>query len=371
VRSLLLRIMVFFIAVNVMTVIVLTVVANYQIYDHFGRYIHMHQGNGVHGMMGLGPMMMGRLELEFIQSLRSSLLLWAGVMIAVGAAVSYYLARTIAKPVIKLNQAVHSVAQGNLDAKVSINRQDEVGQLANSFNEMTGKLKLNSVLRQRFLAGVAHEIRTPLTILKANLEGMADGVIKPDKEHIDSLNEEVDRLTKMVGDLRELSLLEAGQIRLEFGTVAINGVIRNIAAKLKPLADDKQLVIKLELSDAVQSIWADSVRVGQMLYNLVMNAIQYTGAGGSITISTALAGTMVEIRVADTGIGIAPDDVKHVFDHFYRADPSRTKQSGGTGLGLAIVRQLALAHQGHVSATSTPGQGSTFILTLPVGPYSK
>lgn len=202
---------IFFVATAVV-VIGLMMVVNYQVGEHFTVYLHMSEMHGM--MMHQSDMasMMGGPEIQFMASLKQSLMVVGGAMLLIGAAVSYYLARSIALPVIDLNRAVNRVAEGDLNAAVTVERRDEVGQLAAAFNAMTAKLKSNTVIRQRFLAGVAHELRTPLTILKANLEGITDGIIVPDQEQIGSLTEEVDRLTKMVGELRNLSLLEVGQM---------------------------------------------------------------------------------------------------------------------------------------------------------------
>jgi two-component system sensor histidine kinase BaeS len=235
---------------------------------------------------------------------------------------------------------------------------------------MAAKLKSSTVLRQRFLAGVAHELRTPLTILKANLEGIADGVITPDQEQINSLSEEVDRLTKMVGELRDLSLLEAGQLTPDCSEVDIHTMLRQVIQKSRPLAAEKDLALDFKINEDVPLIWADAAMLQQMVYNLIMNAIRYTGTG-SITVTAGWDENAVIIEVIDTGIGIAAEDIEHIFDYFYRVDQARTKQSGGTGLGLALVRQMALAHGGKVYASSTPGQGSTFTLKLPLYVHQK
>jgi len=292
-------------------------------------------------------------------------------MLLIGAGVSYYLARSIATPVIDLNRAVNAVSAGNLDTAVAVERQDEVGQLAMAFNAMTAKLKSNTVLRQRFLAGVAHELRTPLTILKANLEGIADGVITPDVEQMNSLTEEVDRLTKLVGELRDLSLLEAGQLQPEFILLDITQLLCQVVGKSKLLASKKNINLYIKADDKLPAVWADADMVNQTVYNLLLNAIKYTPNDGQIIIAATTENGMIQIAVTDTGIGIARDDIEHVFDYFYRVDSSRTKASGGTGLGLALVKQMVLAHGGKIKAESKLGQGSTFTVVLPIALHQK
>ncbi len=370
-RSLLVRVTVTLFLTMAVTVVGVLLVVNYQVTEHFTQYLHM---SGMHGMMmnrGNMAAMMGLPENQFLVSLKQSLLAVAGGMMLVGAGVSYYLARSIAIPVISLNRGVNAVTAGDLNIEVMVDRQDEVGQLASSFNAMTAKLKSNTVLRQRFLAGVAHELKTPLTILKANLEGITDGVITPDTQQINSLTEEVDRLTKMVGELRDLSLLEAGQMQPEFTLSDINQLLNQVVVKSKPLAGEKNIGLRLEAINILPSILADAAMVSQMVYNLVINAIKYTPAGGQVIVTTDIQDGMVKIMVTDTGIGIAVDDIEHVFDYFYRVDPARAKASGGTGLGLAIVKQMALAHGGQVKVESVIGQGSKFTVLLPLKLHEK
>jgi signal transduction histidine kinase len=362
-RSLLARIMLTVFATTALIVLILMLVVNYQVSGNFSSYLYM---SGMHGMMNHGGMveMMGAPEQQFFVWLKHSLLLTGAMMLIIGAIVSYYLARSIAIPVIDLNRAVNDVASGNLDAAVIVNRRDEVGQLTNAFNEMTAKLRANTVLRQRFLAGVAHEIRTPLTILKANLEGIADGVISPDQEQMHSLTEEVDRIANMVGQLRDLTLLEVGQLTPEYSEIDLSEILRQVIQKIKPLTDEKNLLFNFHISEKLPKLWADTAMLQQMLYNLIINAIRYTAEGG-ITVTARQNDSSVMLDVTDTGIGIPPEDLEHIFDYFYRVDQARTKKSGGTGLGLALVKQMALAHGGQVYVTSILGQGSTFTLMLP------
>lgn len=369
-RSLLARVTVTVFATTFIVVVGLMVVVNYQVSENFSSYLYM---SGMHGMMmnhGSMAAMMGTPERQFMTSLRHSLVVTSVIMLIVGAIVSYYLARSIAVPVINLNKAINNVTAGNLDTAVAIDRQDEVGQLAEAFNEMTAKLKSNTILRQRFLAGVAHELRTPLTILKANLEGIADGIISPEQEQINSLTEEVDRLSKMVGELRNLSLLEAGQMVPEYSEVDVNTTLSQVIQKIKPLAYEKNLELILDVDDNVPHLWADNSMLQQMAYNLITNAIRYT-TEGSITVKAGWDEQDVYIDVIDTGIGIAPSDSKHIFDYFYRVDQARAKQSGGTGLGLALVKQMVTAHGGQVCVTSKLGQGSTFTVRLPLNKHKR
>lgn len=368
---LLVRITAFFFLTTAAVVIGLSLVVNYQVSQNFTAYLSM---SAMHGMMmnhGNMAAMMGVPEQQFLVSLKSSLWLVALAMLMISAIISYYLARSIALPVLELNRAVSAVTMGNLDTEVTVKREDEVGQLAMAFNIMTARLKINTLLRQRFLAGIAHELRTPLTILKANLEGIADGVIVPDRPQIDSLVEEVDRLTIMVTELRELSLLEAGQSSPKLEELDIQLLLQQVVRKMMPLVEEKGLRLQHTTAGVSLPLTADPAMVYQMVYNLLMNAIRYTPDGGSITVSAAQAGNQVKLQVTDTGIGIDTEEQDHIFDYFYRVDQSRAKQSGGTGLGLALVKQMTTAHGGEVGVDSAVGRGSTFTLKLPLNPHQK
>jgi signal transduction histidine kinase len=369
-HSLRVRITGFFFLTTLVVVTGLSLVVNYQVSEHFTAYLAM---SSMHGMMNQGNMaaIMGVPEHQFLVSLKRSLWLAALAMLVMGATISYYLARSIALPVLELNQAVRAVAMGNLETTVQVRYQDEVGQLALAFNAMTARLNTSIMLRQRFLAGVVHELRTPLTILKANLEGILDGVIVPDQPQMDSLIEEVDRLTTMVGELRELSLLEAGQITPRWSELDVQFLLQQVVQKIMPLIEQKRLQLAHTTVGIPLPLEADADMVRQMVYNLLMNAIRYTQGGGSITVSAVPEGNVVRLQVTDTGIGIAAEEQEHIFDYFYRVDQSRTKQSGGTGLGLALVKQMALAHGGTIQVESTLGQGSAFILKLPLYSHRK
>lgn len=357
---------VIFASIAAVVIIILTIV-NYQVTDNFTGYLHMNSPMmhsmpmhaGMHSMMGVP-------ETRFLSSLKQLLMLLAGVMLLAGAAVSYCLARSITAPIRQLDSAVKKVASGDLDVTVAVATQDEIGNLASGFNAMTAKLRSSDMLRRRFLAGVAHELRTPFTILKANFEGLRDGIIQPTPEQVSSMVEEIDRMTKLVGDLRDLTLLEAGQIKLDKVTTDINDIILNGTVRIRPLAAGQGITVEEDLANGLPVVHVDAIRMTQVLDNLLLNAVKYTPAGGRVTVKSGLAGNAVSIDVIDNGTGIAAEDLPHIFEHFYRADPSRAKASGGSGLGLAIVRQIIDAHGGIITVKSMLGQGSRFMVSLPI-----
>lgn len=344
-----------------LTVFLLVYLANLQMTNLFSDYV----GHAGGHMM---PMGMGQQEREFLASVHQALI-WvgAGIML-VGLAASYALARSITVPLRMLSGAAREIARGNYRQRVDIDSRDEVEQVARAFNGMAEALEANTQMRKRLLADIAHELRTPLAIIQGNLEGMLDGVVDTDKEQLGSLHEETVHLNRLISDLRDLSLAEAGQLTLDKNPADINQVISRSVGLLKPLADEKNISMNCTLAP-LPPIIADASRLNQVVYNLLTNAIRYTPPGGAVSLTTELleqgGPKWVKFSVCDTGVGIDAGDLPHIFDHFYRADKSRAKKSGGSGIGLAIVKKLVETHGGRIEVRSTPGQGSCFHVYLP------
>jgi two-component system sensor histidine kinase BaeS len=352
------------------TVLMLTYFANHQMETHFREYLVERQiyiSQNPDGSTAI-DMVMGPVEQTMMSSVHRSLL-WIGVgMIIVGFAASYTLARDITIPLRKLNLGAQAVASGQYDYQVPVVTNDEVGQLAGAFNQMSQSLVENQLLRKKLFADIAHEMKTPLAIIQGNLEGILDGVIEANSDQIKSLLEETVHLNRIIVDLRDLSLAEAGQLVLEKTSTDINTLITRSVQMLQPLAEEKQVALEQELG-SVPELEIDAGRITQVIYNLLTNAIRYTPENGSVTISSLLVSVKeaewVRIQVRDTGIGMKEEDLALVFNHFYRADASRDRKSGGAGLGLAIVKQLVERHQGYVTVSSVLGQGSLFEVYLP------
>lgn len=358
-----------------LTVFLLIYLADRQMVDLFQQYLVVQHRGMAQGAQSVGTpavtFVMGQLEREFLASVHDSLR-WVGAgLLVLGLAASYLLARSITIPIRKLGEAAEQVAQGNFGQTVPIQTDDEVGNLARVFNRMSQKLETNAVLKRRLLANIAHDLRTPLAVIQGNLEGMIDGVIESTPEQLQSLHEEAVRLNRLIADLRDLSLAEAGQLALEKAPVDINGLIDRAVSMLRPLADEKTIAIRCELAADIPTLSLDTDRMHQVLYNLLTNAIRYSPAQGEIRVRTMLLRegerSWVTLLFADQGPGIAPEDLPHVFDHFYRGDKSRDRKSGGSGLGLAIVKQLVENHGGRVSVTSRLGEGCVFQILLPTG----
>jgi signal transduction histidine kinase len=274
--------------------------------------------------------------------------------------------RRIVRPIESLTAAVRSLETGDLKQRVKAESKDEIGVLAHAFNSMTEKLARNEELRRNMVSDIAHELRTPLTNIRCQLEILQDGLAKPEPAVIDSLHDETMFLAQLVDDLQELTLADAGQLSLARQPMNINEQIIATVNALQPVARNHEISIKTNIGDGLPLINADSRRIGQVLRNLLNNALAHTGCGGEVRIHSLRDGTNIEVSVSDTGEGIADEHLPFVFERFYRTDASRNRKTGGAGLGLAIVKQLVLAHGGKISATSKIGNGSTFTFTLPI-----
>ena len=256
--------------------------------------------------------------------------------------------------------------KGDLTHRVRVQSPDEIGELAHAFNAMADGLTRLERGRRRLVSDVAHELRTPLTNLRGYLEALEDGVVQPTPAIIHALHEEAILLGRLVDDLQELALAESGHLRLVRQPVALAALITQAVQALQPVAADKGVTISTEVAPNLPPTSADPGRIGQVLRNLLDNALRHTPAAGQITVAATLRDTEIVVEVRDTGSGIAPDDLPHIFERFYRADQARARATGGAGLGLAIVRQLVALHGGRVWAASRPGTGTTFTFTLPL-----
>ena len=267
--------------------------------------------------------------------------------------------RGVARPVGDLIEAAGRVEAGSYDARVPERGPREMRSLAHAFNAMTARLAANESQRKQLLADVTHELRTPLTVMQGNVEAILDGVHPLDREHVAPLLEETKVLSRLVDDLRTLSLAESGALALHREAVDVADIARDVVAAFSDQARRGGVALGSS-ADGATAVEADPVRVREVLVNLVTNALRYTPAGGSVAIEARRTGAMVEVTVRDTGTGIAPEAVAGIFDRF-----SRATDSPGAGLGLAIAKGLVEAHGGTIRAESAPGQGTRIVFTLP------
>jgi signal transduction histidine kinase len=274
----------------------------------------------------------------------------------------------ITRPLAALTRASGRIAAGDLDVRVPVQSRDELGELASTFNRMADSLQTHARLRRNLVADIAHELRTPLAGIQGTVEAMQDGVFPPTPDNLATIHEEVILLNRLVEDLRLLANADAGQLHLEHAAVDLGELCRREVAGFQALAHSQGVTLQFEGAPALLPVCGDEQRLGQVLKNLIDNALRHTPRGGHVTVAACAAAPGGSVTVTDSGAGIASKDAARIFDRFYRADPARDRATGGTGLGLAIARQLVEAHGGRIWVHSPPpgrDHGSEFGIWLP------
>jgi signal transduction histidine kinase len=324
------------------------------------------------------------IKAGFASAVNRSLLLAAFAAGVAALLLTAVLSRRILGPVEALTDAARAMERGDLSRRVEVRVDDEIGELARSFNSMADGLARVEQLRRTMVTDIAHELRTPLTNIRGYLEALRDGVADPEPALIDSLHEEALLLNRLIDDLQDLAIADAGQLRLERQLLSPGALADQAASMARPSLAERGLQLQLECDAELPAIDGDARRIGQVLRNLLANALAHTPCGGRVGISVRSAATLptgqsdrhdaqpghgwVVFAVSDTGVGIAPEHLPNIFERFFRADPARARATGGAGLGLAIVRQLVEMHGGHVWAESAPGAGTTLSFAIPAAP---
>jgi signal transduction histidine kinase len=306
-------------------------------------------------------------------STQIALLTWFGVcglaiaLPLIGIRIASRVSRDITSPLADIMAAADRVASGDLSVRVAEDSPSEFGQLARIFNRMVEELQRIDEQRRNLTADVAHELRTPLHVIQGNLEGILDGVYQPTSEHIQMLLDETIILSRLVEDLRTLSQAESGHLPLHRQPVQVGDLLTDLATSFSGQADAAGITLNVETERLAETtVDADILRLNQVLANLIANALRFTPKGGKITLRGEPTPAGIRLTISDTGQGIPPDDLPHIFDRFWRGDPARAHRDGvGGGLGLAIVRQLVELHGGQIAVQSTPGAGTTFTIDLP------
>jgi signal transduction histidine kinase len=285
---------------------------------------------------------------------------------AVGLAIALLLSQSLTSPLRQLTGAVQRFARGERSLQLPHPSGDEVGDLTRSFTGMMTEIERQERLRKEMTADIAHELRTPLSVIQANLDALTDGVYPLTRENLAPIRESAELLDRLVEDLRTLELADAGQLTLEKSDVDLVRLLGRVAARFSPRAESQSLRIELAPSPALPPVPADAQRIEQILGNLVDNALRHTPDGGMIRMSAHSDAGNAVLTVEDSGPGIPADQLELIFERFHRIDPARARSEGGTGLGLAIARKLAEAHGGSLAAENRPEGGARFILTLPM-----
>lgn len=311
----------------------------------------------------------GTVRLQGVNPFRTSLRRFLGLEVLIlvaGLILGAVISRQLSHPLTRLTDATRTIANGDLTVRVPEQYPGEFGTLAVSFNAMAKTLESADELRRNMTADVAHELRTPLSVIRGKLEGVLDGVYPPTEEHLTPILEEAEILTQLVEDLRVIALAEAGQLPVENRAFDITDLLRDAEVNFTPQANDQGITLKVDAPPALSYVYADWRRVSQILGNLMTNALRHTPEGGSIVLSALQRDAFVQITVRDTGTGIAAGDIPYVFERFWRGEKSRNRQSGGSGLGLAIVKQLVELQDGIIWVESDQDAGTAITFTLPV-----
>ncbi|XUW99711.1 MAG: ATP-binding protein [Dehalogenimonas sp.] len=322
------------------------------------------------GMMGgMSWEMMGGMAsqpaVDFTNNLGRTLWIAGGLGALMAIVLGGIFTRNIVAPLGEVTVAARRVASGDLSPRVKVRGSSELTDLGESFNTMAQTLKQDQDVRQNMMADVAHELRTPLSVLRANIEAMQDGVLEPNAGNLESLHQETVTLARLIEDLRTLTLAESGQLKIHPEATDMKDLASRTLQGMQAQFSSKGIRASLEAAGSLPEVMVDPPRIEQVLRNLLTNASHYTPDGGRVTIKLAADNNGLTVSVTDTGLGIPKEDVPHLFERFYRVDRSRARATGGSGLGLAIVKQLVEAHRGRVWVESEIGKGSAFSFQLP------
>lgn len=325
------------------------------------------QGSVVGWLVVTQGMMMTNPSVEAAVA-RVSRAVWLAASVAglLAFGLASLIVRTVSKPLASMAGAATRVASGDLSARAPPGGPAEVQSVAAAFNQMADSLSHQEALRRAMLADIAHELRTPLAVMQGQIEALEDGVFPPTREHLAPLHAQAVHLAHLVEDLRTLAHADAGELRLERQPVRLAPLVDDLLAGLAPEATAKGVTLTDEIARELPPLDADPVRLRQVLVNLLANALRHTPAGGRITASASRREAAALITIIDTGEGVNPEDLPHLFERFYRADRSRSRATGGSGLGLAIARRLTESHGGRIAISSEPGRGTTVTLIWPL-----
>ena len=305
---------------------------------------------------------------ESLRDIQLKMLVWLIVVLVSVLLMNILVLRTITRPIGELSEGISRMSRGDLSARVNVRGRNEFSELAAAFNSMSERLEQLDKTRSQFVSNASHELKTPLSTMKILIETLLyqDPIDQGmTKEFLTDVNKEIDRLNRIVSDLLTLVKIDSGSTQLNRTEVNIGDLLQEQVRRLSPLARENGIELDCAVKDSLE-VSGDMLKLQQVIYNVIDNAIKYTGRGGEVHCSLARTGRKAVIRVADTGVGIPEEDLPHIFDRFYRVDKARSRETGGTGLGLSIVKQTLQMHGGDISAKSTFGKGSTFTIELPL-----
>ncbi len=305
------------------------------------------------------------IQRTFLTQVNIFLIVVAVISAAIAVAVGWFQAKRIVAPVKAIAGAAQQVASGDYTQRVPVKSKDELGEMASAFNTMAEDLEEQRVLRQRAMSDIAHELRTPLSVMQIDIESIEDGINEPNNENIGLLREQVIYINRLVNDLRMLALADAGELQFDMGPLDIAGLIKIIANRIENTFKDRKLTLSIDIPKKNLMVNGDEQRLSQVLLNLLNNASQHTSEGGNISTRCVRVGDEIHTIIKDNGEGIPETDLPYVFDRLYRASDSRSRKTGGTGLGLSIARSLVEAHGGRIWIQSVEGKGTAITFALP------
>ena len=305
-------------------------------------------------------------EVEFINRINRTLLYGALIGAVFALLLGVFLSRTLTRPIRELTQATRAVSEGDLSQQVPVRSDDELGELAQAFNKMSTELARSIKTRKQMTADIAHELRTPLSLILGHAEAVHDGVLPATRENFEIIREEATRLEHLVNDLRILSLADAGELTINLQPIEPERLLQEVAALYQYQAQRMNITLDLDSAAPLSTIEVDPGRMTQVLTNILDNALHHTPEGGRIVLAAKQMQDLIEISIQDSGPGITAQDANRIFDRFYRTDPSRQREDGGSGLGLAIARSIVRAHGGQIRAESEPGKGLKIVIALPM-----
>jgi signal transduction histidine kinase len=311
------------------------------------------------------PKSFNEIASENLRRINTNLFIGAGFATLLALLLGWIIARTITRPLRELNAAAQSIAHGDLENRVDISTRDEIGTLAASFNSMVASLKKSRDLRRQMTADIAHELRNPLSIILGHAEALSEGVLPPDPETLHIIYDEARHLSRLVEDLRTLSLSEAGELPLQRSPASPKEILDRAATAYATRATEKGIHLEVEASTDLPAIDVDVERISQVIFNLLDNSLKYTPTGGRVRLRASAADGWVDMKVQDNGSGIPADELPLVFERFYRGKQSSERAHDGSGLGLAISRTLVELHQGQITIESENQQGVTVTLRFP------
>jgi len=307
-------------------------------------------------------------ELEFIERTNLTLLYGALIGAVIALLLGIFLSRTLTRPIRELTRATHAVSEGDLSQQVTVHSNDELGELAKAFNKMSTELARSVNTRKQMTADIAHELRTPLSLILGHAEAVHDGVLQPTRENFEIIREEATRLEHLVNDLRTLSLADAGELTINPQIIEPERLIQEVASLYQYETQKKNISLEVDIVPPLPTIEVDPGRMTQVLTNILDNATRHTPEGGQIILGAVQVGDQVQLSIQDSGPGLKADDLERIFERFYRADASRQRDGevpGGSGLGLAIAKSIVQAHNGQLSAESEAGSGLKIKILLP------